>query len=55
MTDCGKVGYPSELTARRAIGVIRKRRYANNQRRTEAHTYQCFDCGCWHLASRRKS
>ena len=56
MTDgCFKIGYPSELTARRALGVIRKRRYANNQRRTEGHVYACESCGLFHLASRSKS
>ena len=55
VTDgCFKIGYPSELTARRALGVIRKRRYANNQRRIEAHIYQC-ECSFWHLASPRKA
>ena len=52
--DCLKIAYPSELAARRAMTVIRVRRNADNQRRTEGHIYQC-ECASWHLSSPPRS
>lgn len=55
---CGKIGYASQNSARRALVVIRKRRIGSNgskTRRTEAHVYACPECGTWHLASRRNA
>lgn len=41
----GKVGYPSEGAARRALrGLQRERRAPHG-----LHAYHCNDCGVWHL------
>jgi hypothetical protein len=50
MSTCRKIPYPSQERAEEVLGEIWAR--VKPGRRLECRTYECPDCGHWHLTSK---
>lgn len=49
-----KTAYPSKYKAEKAMSLIWKNHWLNNNRKKPCATYKCEICGKWHLTSQAR-
>lgn len=51
----GKITYPSDREARKTLTRLIRHRAVRGDQRIEDHSYQCPECGAWHLTSKTRA